>query len=60
MEICKTDVQKIIKYLCDAAAMYDRQPGQKNVCRAWVIRRLIAKINKKLFTQLKNKDNEKD
>lgn len=60
MEICKTDVQKIIKYLCDAAAMYDQQPGQKNVCRAWVIRRLIAKINKKLFTQLKNKDNEKD
>ena len=60
MEICKTDVEKIIKYLYDAGAMYDRQTGQKNVCRARVIRRLIAKLNKKLFTQLKNKNNEKD
>ena len=50
MEICKTDILKIIKYLSDAAVMYDSLPGQKNVCRAWVIRRLIKKLNKKLLT----------
>ena len=32
MEVCKTDMQKIIKYLDDAARMYDNQPGQRNVC----------------------------
>lgn len=41
MEVCKTDMQKIIKYLNDAAIMYDNHPGQRNVCRAWVIRQLI-------------------
>lgn len=54
MEICKTDMLKIIKYLNDAAALYDKQPGQCNVSRAWCIRQLIEKLNKKLFTQLKN------
>ncbi len=49
MEICKTDLQKIIKYLGDAAVVYDNQPGQRSVCRAWVIRQLIKKLNKKLF-----------
>lgn len=48
MEICKTDIQKITKYLNDAAVMYDNQPGQRNICRAWVIRQLIRKLNKKL------------
>ena len=47
MEVCKTDMQKIIKYLDDAAIMYDNHPGQRNVCRAWVIRQLIKKLNKK-------------
>lgn len=26
MEVCKTDMQKIIKYLDDAAIMYDNHP----------------------------------
>lgn len=39
MEICKTDMQKIIKYLDDAAKVYDSLPGQRNNCRAWVIRK---------------------
>lgn len=47
MDICKTDVQKIIKYLDDAAKVYDTLPGQRNVCRAWVIRQQIKKLNKK-------------
>ena len=46
MEICKTDMQKIIKYLDDAATL----PGQRNTCRAWVIRQHIKKLQKKLFT----------
>lgn len=50
MEICKTDILKIVKYLSDAAVMYDNQPGQRNTCRAWVIRQLIRKLNKKLST----------
>lgn len=49
MEICKTDVKKILAYLDDAAKLYDTQRGQRNVCRAWVIRRLIEKLNRKLI-----------
>lgn len=49
MEICKTDMQKIIKYLDDAAKVYDTLPGQRNTCWAWVIRRLINKLQNKLF-----------
>ena len=48
MEICKTDVKKIVAYLDDAAKLYDTQRGQRNVCRAWVIRRLIEKLKRKL------------
>lgn len=59
MDVCKTDVQKIIKYLDDAAKIYDTLPGQCNVCRAWVIRQQIRKLEKKLFT-FNSKDNEKD
>jgi hypothetical protein len=50
MEICKTDMQKIIKYLDDAAKVYDNLPGKRNTCRAWVIRQQIKKLQKKLFT----------
>ena len=30
MEIFKTDMQKIIKYLDDAAKVYDNLPGKRN------------------------------
>lgn len=50
MDICKTDMQKIIKYLDDAARVYDTMHGQRNNCRAWVIRQMIKKLNKKLLT----------
>ena len=49
MEICKTDVKKIVAYLDDAAKLYDTYRGQRYVCRAWVIRRLIEKLNRKLI-----------
>lgn len=60
MEVCKTDMQKIIKYLGDAAGMYDTLPGQRNTCRAWCIRQLIRKLNRKLSIQLNSKNNEKE
>ena len=58
MDICKTDVQKIIKYFDDAAKVYDTMPGQRNNCRAWVIRQMIKKLENKLFTfnSVKNDD----
>ena len=52
MEICKTDVRKIIQYLDDAAKLYYTRRGQRNVCRAWVIRRMIEKLEKKLKTTI--------
>lgn len=55
MEVCKTDIRNIIRYLDDAAKLYDTHRGQRNVCRAWVIRRLIEKLNRKL-----KKDEEND
>lgn len=54
MEIRRTDVEKIIRYLSAAAELYDSQPGQRNVCRAWVIRQTVRKLNKKLSTIIKN------
>ena len=58
MEISKTDVQKIIKYFDDAAKVYDTMPGQRNVCRAWIIRQLIKKLTKKYTIKFQN--NEKN
>lgn len=48
MDICKTDVQKIIKYLDDAAKVYDFLPGRRFACRAWVIRQQVKKLKTKL------------
>ena len=59
MEICKMDIQKIVKYLNDAAKIYDTLPGQRNVCRAWVIRQQTKKLEKKLLT-LKLVQNDKE
>jgi hypothetical protein len=56
MEVCKTDMRTIIRYLDDAARLYDTQPGQRSICRAWVIRRLSKKLNKKLS---KSEENDK-
>ena len=52
MNICNTDMRKIIKYLDDAARVYDFLPGRRPSCRAWVIRQLT----KKLKAKLKNKN----
>lgn len=44
MEISKTDLQKIISYLNDAAKLYDALPMQSLKCRAHMIRQLTAKL----------------
>ena len=57
MEVCKTDMQRIIKYLGDAALLYDRQQGLRMSERARMIRQLNRKLNKKLST-IKSQNNE--
>ena len=47
-DICKTDLQRIIKYLGDASALYDQQHGLRYSSRAWYIRKLLVKLNNKL------------
>lgn len=59
MEICKTDMEKIIKYLEDAASLYDKTKGQRFVSRAWCIRQLITKLKRKLVLTFNNKQNDK-
>lgn len=56
MEICKTDVRKIIQYLNDSAMLYDTQTGFRSSCRAQMLRRLSKKLNNKLS---KNEENDK-
>lgn len=51
-DLCKTDLKLVIKYLSDEAALYDTQPGLRCSSRAWVIRRLIRKLNVKFQNQL--------
>lgn len=51
MEISKTDLQKVLSYLNDAAKLYDAigtLPSQKCVSRAHMIRQLTAKIKTKI------------
>jgi hypothetical protein len=46
MEISKTDLQKVIAYLDDAARLYAALPMQKCKCRAHMITMLIVKLKK--------------
>lgn len=59
MEMCKTDMEKIIKYLEDAASLYDKTKGQRYVSRAWCIRQLVTKLKRKLVLTFNNKQNDK-
>ncbi|WP_039864078.1 hypothetical protein [Prevotella amnii] len=60
MEICKSDIEKIIKYLEDAASLYDKTKGQRYVSRACCIRQLVTKLKRKLVLTFNNKKNEKE
>lgn len=51
MEISKTDLQKVISYLTDAAKLYEAiglLPSQKCVSRAHMIRQLASKLKAKM------------
>ncbi len=48
MEITKTDLQKAIAYLDDAALLYKAMPKPKHQWRAVQIKRLADKLKRKL------------
>lgn len=51
MEVSKTDINTAIKYLEDAAKLYDALaalPMQKATCRSHMIRQLTQKLKTKL------------
>lgn len=47
-DISKTDLQKVLSYLDDAARLYDALPMQKCKCRAHMIRLLVARLKARL------------
>ena len=47
-DICKTDLQKVISYLDEAARLYDALPMQKCKCRAHMINQLTTKLRTRL------------
>ena len=51
MEVSKTDINTVIKYLEDAAKLYDALaalPMQKASCRSHMIKQIIQKLKTKL------------
>lgn len=51
MQLTRTDLGNIIKYLDDAAKLYDALatlPMQKAVCRSHMIKQLTSKLKTKL------------
>lgn len=48
MDISKTDLQKVISYLNDAARLYEALPMQAMKCRAHMIRQLTNKLKNKI------------
>ena len=49
-DICKSDLQKVISYLNEAAKLYDALPMQKCKCRAHMINQLTTKLKSKLLS----------
>lgn len=49
-DVCKTDLQKVISYLDEAAKLYDALPMQKCKCRAHMINQLTNKLKTKLLS----------
>ena len=45
--VSRTLIDRTIKYLDDAAQLYDSIPGQRAVCRAWCLRQLIDQLNRR-------------
>ena len=51
MEISKTDLQKMLAYLDEAAKLYDALPMQKCKCRSHMINQLTFKIKNKIANE---------
>ena len=49
LTVSKTDLQKVVSYLNDAARLYDALPMQALKCRAYMIRQLAAKLKSKII-----------
>lgn len=56
-DICKTDLQKAISYLDEAAKLYDALPMQKCKCRAHMINQLTTKLKSKLLSSQRDASN---
>lgn len=50
MEISKSDMERVIAYLDDAAELYRIQPKPKHQWRATLIKQLTKKLKRKLNT----------
>jgi hypothetical protein len=48
MDICKTDYIKVLRYLEDAQQFYGERKELRYKRRAWAIKQITKKLNKKL------------
>lgn len=48
VELCRTDVQKILFELRKASSVYGNMPGLRASTRCYVINHIIKKLNSKL------------
>lgn len=51
MNISRTDTLRLVKYLTDAALLYDEHRGQKYVCRAHMLRQMASKLINRMTKQ---------
>ena len=69
MEVCKTDINNIIQFLTEPAALVDVEVSRRNELgigtlrlqnRARLMRLMAKKLERKLKTQIKPKNNEEN
>ena len=69
MEVCKTDINNIIQFLTESAALVDVEVRRRNELgigtlrlqnRARLMRLMAKKLERKLKTQIKPKNNEEN
>lgn len=69
MEVCKTDINKIIQFLEESAALVKEEVVRRNTLgigtlrlqnRARLMRLMAKKLDKKLKTSMKPKNNEEN
>ena len=69
MEVCKTDINNIIQFLEESAALIEEEVERRNALgigtlrlqnRARLMRLMAKKLDKKLKTSIKHKNNEEN